>query len=175
MVRPGAPAGPQTATTRPRGPRGRDGPLVRRCDLRRRRRGLGPADRLDQAVEVVLGDDAGRPDPGAADPARLDGRPRGAHRDRPHPVPPQDVDRAHVEARGVQADDGDLGLTCGGGGQQVVHVDTALEHHDIGPGAQGGEGRRLPGSTGGDDQDDDHASVPVPPQPRRTTVRTAVS
>ena len=157
MVRPGAPAGPHTAITRP--PVGGRRLLVgvARADdgvggLLPRGHGVG------QRREVVLGDQRPDPDPGRAQAGGVEAGAAGHDRDRSDGVRAEVLDRGRVEAGGVDAEHGDVRLAGAGGGQQVVDVDAPLEHHDPGPFPEQGEGRRLPRGPGRDHEDDDHVS-----------------
>ncbi len=85
----------------------------------------------------------------------------GAVRDdghRSHRVLAQQVDSRLVEAVGVDAEDRDVGLTGAGRRQQVIEVDTALEHDDPLPLPEQAQGGRLPGGAGGGDENDDHGA-----------------
>ena len=134
VVRPGAPAGPHTARTRP-GTRG--GARVGA----RRRLGLG------LGAMIVSGSAArssSAPDRADADAGRSDACLRqlaGRDRDGPDPARPQPVDGGEVEARRLEGDHGGVGLPGRGGGEEVVDVDAALEDHQVAATAEQAERR----------------------------------
>ena len=174
VVRPGAPAGPQTATTRPAADAAlgrRGGPRGRRLVGRRTPVGgrLGRRHRVGQRVEVVVGDERSDADPGGPQPAAVEGGAAGDDRDRPDAVPAQVVDGGAVEARARRGRrTATSAWPARGGGEQVVDVDAALEHDDARVRRRAAaSAARLPGRAGGDDQDDDRSAIA---QPRRTTV-----
>ena len=160
VVRPGAPAGPHTATTRPRAGSGAAGAGV----------GSGSGsvvaeDHRGQCLHVGVGHRGAHPDAGGAHGRLLAGaRDDG---DRAHAVGPQVVDRREVEARRLQRHHGGVGLAGGRAGQQVVDVDAALEHDEVAATAQDAQGLGLPARAGGEQEDHLH--------PRLTTVRLGAS
>ena len=163
VVRPGAPAGPQTAISRPPAAVADDGESDLGLGLDRRP--IGGGHRIRQCIEIVVGDELGNADPRRPDPTALD-RLGGDHRHRADAMAAQMVDRRHIQPGGVEPEHRHVGLTGRGRRQEVVDVDAALEDDDAGMGAQDAEGRRLPGGPGGDHQDDDRGRGH---QGRRTT------
>ena len=132
---------------------GSSAPRRRRC-----RRRLVGQDRVGQGGQLGLGDRRADPDPGGPQPGGVQPGAVGDDRHRSHRVLAQQVDGRLVEAVGVDPEDRDVGLTGAGRGQQVVEVDTALEHDDAPPLREQGQGGRLPRGAGGDDEDDDHGA-----------------
>ena len=160
MVRPGAPPGPQTATTRP-APRAASWTGAGGFGVVVRGRGRGEHG-VGQPVEPPGVDGAGQAEAGEHR-GDVGGGVRLDHRDRAYAVPAQVVDRRRVEARGVQRHHGHRRLAGGGGGHQVGDVHAALEHHDGGTGGQLAQGRGLPRRAGGDHEDAGAlASLPGP-------------
>ena len=137
--------GPQTATTRPAG---------RRSDRRasaapRRMRAGAAADRVGQSRRGRRRRRRRGRRSGSRAPAPRRGRAAGRSRPGGRRAgaggrPPR------RRARGVEPDHRHVGLTGGGGGQQVVDVHAALEHHDV---------RRAPSSAS--------AATPSERRPRR--------
>ncbi len=111
-------------------------------------------DRVRQRVQVVVGDDRPDADPGGPQPTAVQGRAAVRDRDRPDAVPAEVVDGGPVQAGRVEPEHRDVRLTGGGGGQQVVDVDAALEHDDAGVVAEHPERVGLPGRSRGHDQDE---------------------
>jgi len=121
-------------------------------------RRLAGQDRVRQGGQLGLRDGRANPDPGGTQAGRVQVGAVGNDGHRSHRVLAQQVDSRLVETVGVDAEDRDVGLTGAGRGQQVVEVDTALEHDDALPFCQQGQGGRLPRGAGGDDEDDDHGA-----------------
>ena len=133
-MRPGAPAGPQTTTTRP-DPAGTGAGSSIRASAgvtgsssdSRRSSTRGRSSLVGQAVDT----DPRGPCPGRVRaPATGDG-------DDAHLVAMEEVDGGLVEPRGVEGDQCGVRLAGAADGEQVVDVDAPLEHHQPGtPGDQ---------------------------------------
>ena len=85
---------------------------------------------------------------------------RRGHGDRAHGMAAQVGDARRVEARGVEGDDGDVGLAARDGREQVVDVDAALEDHHARVGLEVGQRRRLPRLARREQQHADHVVTP---------------
>ena len=146
VVRPGAPAGPQTATTRPA--RAGDRRLVVGVRHAGANDGVGRllagGHGVGQRLELVLGDERADPDPGRPQAGGVERGPARHDRDRSDGVRAEVLDRRDVEAGRVDTEHGDVGLAGTRGGQQVVDVDAALEHHDPGRARPAGRARSTP-------------------------------
>ncbi len=160
VVRPGAPAGPQTAITRPwlgAGSSGADG-------------GSGAGwwsvvIASGRASRSSSGTMARTPIRGWPAPCSAGPRRRRRRRGR------RGLTRWSTAARSkpgrLDRDDRGVGLAGGRRGEQVVDVDAALEDDEVAPAAEQAERPGLPGRAGREQQDDPH--------PRRTTVRLGAS
>ena len=124
------------------------------------------ADHVGQLVETVVGHDDRDADPAGAQPPAVEGGATGGDRHRSDAVGTKVVDGRPVETGRFEADHRDVRLPGGGGREQVVDVDAALEHHDAWVVPEQPQRLGLPRRSRGDDQDDDPLGHVSPGGPR---------
>ena len=157
---PGAPAGPHTAD-HPARARGRRRRLV--GEVARATVGSGSSPAATTSPSCVSSSSATR----ARTPIRV-ARSAAASRSGPAggtatgrtPWPRRWSTASRSRPGRVERHHGHVGLARGGGREQVADVDAALEDDHVGAVGEPGQGRRLPGRTGGQHQHDDHGQLP---------------